>query len=731
MPGQNDGNKKKVAILGGGIAALTAAFELTSPRNPKRDEYEVTVYQLGWRCGGKGASGRNLRPEYSYRIEEHGVHVFMGFYENAFRLMREAYEELGRPPGDPLATWPEAFKKHSYLVLFERFAGQWFNWPLTMPENLQTPCEGGLLPSLLSYMEMALEWPRAILEDLTGTAKAASPSPGVVENVKLVAHRAVSRTLLKLLKHFVPVRLDELRIALEHRHAPSRRTLTERILALGKRLVLAFIAVGLRFIRWSTWLRLRNRIADVVIREQWVGLNFCIGNVLGAIAGELHRKGLDSINSLDYREWLAPHLLDDGGLTLTSPLACCLYEAGFAYVKGDPNTSRFEAGTCLRIMIRMFLTYKGAVCYKMQAGMGDVIFGPLYEVLRQRGVDFRFFHRVEDLVPNADGTAIEEIVVEEQAQLRDPQTGYDPLIEVKKLPCWPAEPLWGQIRDPEAFEGFDLESYKPSPRGVRKVLKAGRDFDTVILGLSIGALPCVASKIIAQNRKWQEMVAHVLTVRTQALQVWMKRALLELGWKEPSPVTSTYKPSLANVWADMTQSLAREDWPAGEGHHPRQVTYFCSVLPDLPGDGTCDPPSGKDTVKKNALHLLESGMAHLWPEAVGSGGELLWNLLVDNRKPPGEGKERFEAQFWVSVPNPSDRYVLSVPGSSRYRLRTDESGYRNLLLTGDWIQNTFNAGAAESAAMSGMATSSALSGYPKLQSIIGWGFGEPKSDQDR
>jgi uncharacterized protein with NAD-binding domain and iron-sulfur cluster len=32
--------------------------------------------------------------------------------------------------------------------------------------------------------------------------------------------------------------------------------------------------------------------------------------------------------------------------------------------------------------------------YKMQAGMGDVVFTPLFEVLRRRGVRFRFFHAV-------------------------------------------------------------------------------------------------------------------------------------------------------------------------------------------------------------------------------------------------------------------------------------------------------------------------------------------------
>ena len=49
--------KKRVAVLGGGAAAMTTAYYLS--RTPElRDEYEVTVYQLGWRLGGKGASGR-------------------------------------------------------------------------------------------------------------------------------------------------------------------------------------------------------------------------------------------------------------------------------------------------------------------------------------------------------------------------------------------------------------------------------------------------------------------------------------------------------------------------------------------------------------------------------------------------------------------------------------------------------------------------------------------------
>ena len=50
--------KRKVAILGGGVSAITVAMQLTD--DPAwRDQFEsITIYQLGWRLGGKGATGR-------------------------------------------------------------------------------------------------------------------------------------------------------------------------------------------------------------------------------------------------------------------------------------------------------------------------------------------------------------------------------------------------------------------------------------------------------------------------------------------------------------------------------------------------------------------------------------------------------------------------------------------------------------------------------------------------
>jgi uncharacterized protein with NAD-binding domain and iron-sulfur cluster len=58
--------KVRVAILGGGVGAMTAAFALTEI-DKAGENFEITVHQLGWRLGGKCASGRNS--DHGGRIE--------------------------------------------------------------------------------------------------------------------------------------------------------------------------------------------------------------------------------------------------------------------------------------------------------------------------------------------------------------------------------------------------------------------------------------------------------------------------------------------------------------------------------------------------------------------------------------------------------------------------------------------------------------------------------------
>src|SRR3954465_10256271 len=95
---------QKVAILGGGMGALATAYQLSSQPG-WQDRFDITVYQLGWRLGGKCASSRGG----NMRIEEHGIHGFVGSYFNALPMMNDVYAELNRPAGAPLATFDEAF----------------------------------------------------------------------------------------------------------------------------------------------------------------------------------------------------------------------------------------------------------------------------------------------------------------------------------------------------------------------------------------------------------------------------------------------------------------------------------------------------------------------------------------------------------------------------------------------------------------------------------------------
>src|SRR5262249_41882952 len=132
--------RQKIVVLGAGIGAPAAAWGIpTEPGAP--ENHAITVYQIGWRVGSKCANGRNQ--EIAARIEEHSLHIFLGFYENAFRLVRQCYAELDREPEEPLATWQDAFKPHSLIVLQERIDDQWKPWTFEFPRNDALPGAGG------------------------------------------------------------------------------------------------------------------------------------------------------------------------------------------------------------------------------------------------------------------------------------------------------------------------------------------------------------------------------------------------------------------------------------------------------------------------------------------------------------------------------------------------------------------------------------------------------------
>ena len=124
-------------------------------------------------------------------------------------------------------------------------------------------------------------------------------------------------------------------------------------------------------------------------------------------------------------------------------------------------------------------------------------------------------------------------------------------------------------------------------------------------------------------------------------------------------------------------------------------------------------------MREEAIAFMDGDLVDVWPMArdVDSGG-FRWDTLVG---PDDEvGAERFDNQYWRANVDPSDRYVLSLPGSERYRLRPDESGFENLYLAGDWTDSGLNAGCVEAATISGLQAANSILGADRWNDIKGF-----------
>jgi uncharacterized protein with NAD-binding domain and iron-sulfur cluster len=683
-----DAGKTRIAILGGGMASIAAAFKLSS--TPElRDQYDITVYQIGWRIGGKGASGRNLKEGFGKRIEEHGFHVWFGFYDNAFHMMRECYKELDRDRRLPLATLEDAFKPADTMVLFENYKDGWRQWQLTKPRNSYVPGDTSvgfpffwdMLSDILDQMIELWNW---VLDGMSGTSDAPSIAGAVLGGACRIGGVITSglRALVGIGDHLEHARRLAYRVGKSGRGAVPDKASSDALINSLK-----------NFKEWL-WSELVEPNLDVdEIRHLFHIVDF-VGTIgCGIIADGLLEKGLDAANNETLIEWLQRHGARRN--TVYGPLVKLLHDAEFCYRDGDVNKPDYAAGAALNAILRAFFTYKGAVYYKMQAGMGDTVFGPFYQVLKRRKVKFKFFHAVDKLHLSGDKSVIESIDVIPQVSLCGDY--YHPLVKVKGLPCWPNQPLWKQIARADAqkiqTDGFNLE-HEPNPLKREPItLRRGEHFDKVILGISVGGLEPICTELLANREKpaFKRMINNACTTMTQAFQVWMTRTTDGLGWQaKANSIMSCYAEPM-NSYCIMNQLISREDWPVPEG--PLSIGYLCSVLKDEPGDtqGACNV-----RVKQNALEFLRHGAAQIWPYAVqGQHHMFNWELLYDSND--GRGPSRLDSQFWVANCQPTERFVLSPAKQVSYRLKTDESGYSNLFLAGDWIRTGFDVACIESA----------------------------------
>lgn len=695
MRGECEAGVEKIAILGGGMAALTAAFELTKKPDWKK-QYAITVYQMGWRLGGKGASGRN--PQCNDRIEEHGLHVWLGFYHHAFRLIRECYAEHQKHSETSPGAWREAFMPCNQLAGIEYQDDKRMPWVVNFPELPGLPGDDAAEenPGLWQVLRRVLQFMTAF-DRRAGGVFAESDQSGKSSRLRTALLRETWTGLKNKIQWGGVAVLEMLFVALTLLGGKARRPS-----GFSRRAISWLLDRCLQ----DGWRKVEGRLTtDTTARRSWIMLDFFVATLRGIHAeGIADFNGMVRLDEYDFREFLSKYGASE--LTLNSPVVCGFYNLGFAYLQGNKSQPCLAAGVILRFSLLMFFSYRGAMFWKMRAGMGDAVFVPIYEVLKRRGVRFEFFHKVQNLGLTGEGESIGTILLHRQAQTKG-DVPYDPLIAVNGTSCWPHQPRFEQLvnGDAMAHAGTDFESdYETWPHCEALTLHKGRDFDTVILGISIAALAKITPDLMAANPRFQDMVTRVPTVQTCAMQLWLKPNLEQLGWDSRTCLFDGDR-EVMSTWSDMSHLIPVESWRQGEVGH---LAYFCSVMeelsfPTVPNSSKAAESLAMAHARAQGLAMLDS-LGQLWP----GGADEQVNSRLDRDHLVGD-QDPVEAQFFKANINLSDRYVLAAKGTTKFRLRTDQSGFANLFLAGDWTDNGINYGCIEAATISGIQAAKAVS----------------------
>ena len=711
MSGPAPARPRKIAIIGGGMAGMAAAWRLSHQAD---EPVEITVYEQSWQLGGKGASGRGVHG----RIEEHGLHVWLGYYENAFRLIREVYAELNREqtaPECPIKTWRDGFAPAGRVGVEEKTGPSWQHWVATFRATDGEPGDAGAIGGTAAPAEflrravgLLADFSTSLLEmraadrpaDTPAAARAVvlsgSPRPPRAASGREDSGREGNG--LDLAGLLQQARFAAVIAAVEGIRVLGASVPPGMFDALTEQLDRMRVDLDVVVSRGDPSLRRLGELADLVV-------SCCLGIVGDRLLTD--PRGFGAIDDLDFRDWLRRH--GARAQTLDSALVRGMYDLVFAYRDGDRAQPQFCAGLGLFLAGKFFFDYRGSLFWHLQAGMGDIVFAPMFEVLRARGVRFEFFHRLDRLVLDPDRQRIEALRLTRTRTVTSAE--YAPLVTVGGLPCFPAAPDESQLAPAETSS--DASGLGAAERADRIELQAGVDFDTVVLAASIGSLPEPCAELIEHSAHWRAMITEVATVATQSLQLWLRPSEAELGWSFPASTVSGYVPPF-DTYASMTHLLAREQWPADQ--QPATLGYFCGSLrlPDPDAD-----PVGVATA--NAVRFLDRHAGHFWPAATGPAG-FRWELLA-NGDSPVDFDRPLAGQYVRANVTGSERYVQSLPGTQRHRLRVDESGYANLVLAGDWTNCGLNAGCIEAAVLSGQEAANVVLGRPLMSDISGSWYG--------
>ncbi|MFT7652082.1 MAG: hypothetical protein ACI9UU_001189 [Candidatus Azotimanducaceae bacterium] len=706
--------KKRIAIVGGGPSGLATAFYLT--QEPGWDQkYDITVYQMGWRVGGKGATGRD--PENSHRIEEHGVHVFCRFYLNTWEMMRETYKaaingEISHLPTNNIA---EAFLPSSTGLSVELLESSWITSDLrTLPRSPgKDPWDwtNGVPP-----MDKEAAINNLLLELIN--------SVGAVQSND-------QRILGKLHELFAKYKLHKIKTLI------SEPSLQKKMVAAAKLFALIEPAIA----------KILDAIPrGVILPRQKVHSLLAKVDVLSALLkGLIHEQfwlptfDIDTLDDQTFREWLKTHGARDSVLarSTTNTIANVL----FAHPNGDSTqTAPLSAAAWVSWTLRTFLG-QGESMYFFQAGTGESVILPIYKLLKKRGVKFEFFHRLYKVDTNGDKDQITKLHFERQARIMNGEE-YDPLCDFhtpradKNYHVWPNTPNWEQLENGEElkkccvdFEEWDSTAYVTPEK--QRTLSANEDFDFAVWAMP----PSMLKEISAEQfpKTWRNAAKLIPTAATQAAQIWLTEDTHKLGWsrdkvvpKDTGRYLSASMPNPLNSLVAFDDLVKEEGWPINRG--PNGLIYYVATLQMLPGESRQDATRRVQQSATDALRTLGVFLTDARPEDAGRTGErsIDYNYVYSSN-PSLTGEARLSEQYFRANTRPTEAYTQAPRNSVKGRLKPWKSEIKNAIAAGDWVYTGINLGAFESAVTGGRLAAFAISGYGAASDILGFEFLHPNA----
>ena len=675
--------KQKITIIGGGIGGLTAAYELTDPK--LQNKYDITLYQMGWRLGGKCATGRNQ--DRNMRIEEHGIHAFAGSYYNGLTMMKNIYEELGTVDG-LLPDFETAFVKKYGSFMWDYHDHQMKKWPTEYPKlPFHYTDAKSFYEATLGYSHL----PRWIAIMVLVILKQSLPSMKPLEgDIVSEAHtflqdfQETGHALLEALEKLE----GELETDLESDTADSKS------LSAGHTSKIPWWLYDLLLTKTP-----RPPTHTDEERHKVNQVEFLKTLLRGVRDDKLATKGFASIDDADFDDWLVKHGASPE--LMKSPLVTLNMFVTYQFPKGDLSGKPVMSASSFVQWTLRTASYLGAPFYLFEAGTGETLLSPLYRLLENRGVKFEFFHELTDIKLSSNHKTVKQLQFNVQAK---PKTApYDPFIRVKTLDCWPSEPLWKQLENAAALKGKDFEA----PHGVDgsvKTLTVSEDFDNVILAIPPRATLVSAPSLFAQDSNWSNLKKMAVTA-TQSMQLWLNDDIATLTqYTDTFFVAGNYRSGMHGM-AEFENILQYEDW-SNTDTPPKGLVYFSGVMtsPHKTGDMTVRE-LGNMKARNTAGTMLISSGEEVFRGAQNPIATVIpysfdFNALYPTSN-TDSGQDRLSSQYTRGNLVPSELYTQCPPGTKSLRIDPLTPPQTNMTVAGDWVDTRLNVGSVEGTVIGG------------------------------